>query len=251
LINQTPDDVAERRADWNRGEEHGKHTATSLLGIRVRQERRGDRAVRGLADPDCRARRPPVETAPDYQPGPAIEAVPSFPAGEVPRSEPAVEMVQPSPVAEAQRVDDLKARIEETRRRIRQELEQPFVTTAEPAQSGADWTVSPAVPAVTEPAGRPSAQPLVHEPVLEVDDRELDVVMGTEPQQPLDYDSMKARIEMTRSRLKAKAFDAMMTGESALLGRDVEGTIRRQKALGNVDSEVEETIESSLREQED
>ena len=39
-----------------------------------------------------------------------------------------------------------------------------------------------------------------------------------------DYDAMRARIELTRSRLKAKAFDAMMAGESALLGRDPETT---------------------------
>ena len=31
---------------------------------------------------------------------------------------------------------------------------------------------------------------------------------------------MRRRIEETRARLKAKAFDAMMSGESALLSRD-------------------------------
>jgi len=36
----------------------------------------------------------------------------------------------------------------------------------------------------------------------------------------VDYNAMRARIEQTRGRLKAKAFDAMMTGESALLGRE-------------------------------
>ena len=42
-------------------------------------------------------------------------------------------------------VDDLKARIEETRRRIRRELEQPFISDAVEAPV-ADWTISPAVP---------------------------------------------------------------------------------------------------------
>jgi hypothetical protein len=69
--------------------------------------------------------------------------------------------------------------------------------------------------------------------------------------EPVDYDSMKDRIERTRSRLKAKAFDAMMTGESALLGRDLGDTSTTQQTVPDVDSEVDETIETSLREEEE
>ena len=54
-----------------------------------------------------------------------------------------------------------------------------------------------------------------------ISESEAEAELGLE--EPVDYDSMKNRIESTRSRLKAKAFDAMMTGESALLGRDLEG----------------------------
>jgi hypothetical protein len=61
---------------------------------------------------------------------------------------------------------------------------------------------------------------------------------------------MKSRIEVTRSRLKAKAFDAMMSGESALLGRDPENA-ERKRIVPAVDTEVNETIESTLREEED
>ena len=77
-------------------------------------------------------------------------------------------------------------------------------------------------------------------------------VESDEPQaeeEPVDYDSMRSRIEVTRSRLKAKAFDAMMTGEAALLGRDTEDAEHRRKVTPAVDSEVNETIESSLREE--
>jgi hypothetical protein len=134
------------------------------------------------------------------------------------------------------RVDDLKARIE---------------TSEETQQPEPDWTVLPVVPAVSAPA---EAAPVLDEPAvlsLETEDREVEVVFPEEPQVPIDYDSMKSRIERTRSRLKAKAFDAMMTGESALLGRDAEASDRKRKKLPNVDTEVDETIETSLREEED
>jgi hypothetical protein len=62
-----------------------------------------------------------------------------------------------------------------------------------------------------------------------------------------DYDAMRARIELTRSRLKAKAFDAMMAGESALLGRDPE-TSPAPARSATFDSEIEQTVDSTLRE---
>ena len=68
--------------------------------------------------------------------------------------------------------------------------------------------------------------------------------------EPVDYDAMRSRIELTRSRLKAKAFDAMMSGESALLGRDPQGA-KRPNIVPAVDSEVNDTIENSLKELED
>jgi len=159
-------------------------------------------------------------------------------------------VAEPAPEAEAAPVDDLKARIEETRRRIRQELEQPFVSTSQPGPVDDDWTIAPAMPMVDQEAT--VAEPAlaeVAESLAPVAEGGIDVEMGSE--EPVDYDSMKSRIEMTRSRLKAKAFDAMMTGESALLGRDTEDAGKRPKIVPAVDSEVNESIESSLREQED
>jgi hypothetical protein len=60
---------------------------------------------------------------------------------------------------------------------------------------------------------------------------------------------MKARIELTRSRLKAKAFDAMMAGESALLGRDEEEIATAAKRTVTFDSEIEQTVDNTLREE--
>ena len=63
-----------------------------------------------------------------------------------------------------------------------------------------------------------------------------------------DYDAMRARIELTRSRLKAKAFDAMMSGETALLGRDSEESAAAAKRAAAFDSEIDQTVDSTLRE---
>ncbi|MBN1630696.1 MAG: hypothetical protein JW990_13095, partial [Thermoleophilia bacterium] len=184
----------------------------------------------------------PVVEAPEAE---VMEAeVAEAPAMEAP-------VVEAPPVETAARpaVDDLKARIEETRRRIRQELEQPFIAGAEtPAALADDWTVAPAVPVEEVAAGPEPELAELSEPGLSMEG--LDAVEGTF-EEPVDYESMKSRIESVRSRLKAKAFDAMMSGESALLGRDSEDAGHRRSVLPDVDSEVDETIESSLREEED
>jgi hypothetical protein len=159
-------------------------------------------------------------------------------------------LAQRMPVAETAQIDDLKARIEETRRRIRRELEQPFVPAEEPVAAGADWTTSPAVPVIGEAVLSEGMPPEVAEAFIP--DLELDAGVASAVAEPVDYDSMRSRIEVTRSRLKAKAFDAMMMGESALLGRDLEDTGRKKRrAVTSVDSEVDETIETNLREEED
>ncbi len=154
----------------------------------------------------------------------------------------------PEAVVEIPPVDDLKARIEETRRRIRQELEQPFMSADEAEAPDDDWTTAPAVPVIGEAAVK---EPAVAESVESlVDSMSFDADAEMAPEEPVDYDSMKVRIEGVRSRLKAKAFDAMMSGESSLLGRDEENAGHRRQVLPDVDSEVSETIESSLREEE-
>jgi hypothetical protein len=226
------------------------------------------------------------------------------------------------------RVDDLRSRIEETRRRIRHELEQPFdlsapvkplerdwatipvmpVFTPTPASESVESTPVPVQPLVMEPtieepavveavpmevveidappvetvateavAAEPpvasplAAEPLVAEPIVMeplesappvMDPAEVAPVaavsvastpVAAEPSapEPIDYDSMKSRIENTRSRLKAKAFDAMMAGEAALLGRDEQGAARASTKVEEVDSDLDQTIETSLSQEEE
>jgi hypothetical protein len=187
------------------------------------------------------AETPPAEISwvetPVFEP-PVVEPVVA--AGEA--------IVEMEEVAEITPVDDLKIRIEETRRRIRRELEQPFISRDE-IEEVADWTTSPVIPVVEETV---VSEPAVAESLESVPDT---VVFEDEAEavaeEGVDYESMRSRIEMTRSRLKAKAFDAMMMGEAALLGRDSEDAEPKQPVAPAVDSEIDQTVETSLREQED
>ena len=135
---------------------------------------------------------------------------------------------------------------------------------AEPAAAEPPVAVQPvAVQPVAEPV---PVEPVAAEQVIVEADRAETVAESVEVtaetaedeaeaelglDQPVDYDSMKDRIETTRSRLKAKAFDAMMTGESALLGRDLGGTDRGLPKVPGVDRDIDQTIETSLREEEE
>ena len=67
-----------------------------------------------------------------------------------------------------------------------------------------------------------------------------------------DQEGMRRRIEETRNRLKAKAFDAMMSGEASMLSRDSGSGPRASAAspLAPLDSEVAESIEKTLTEEE-
>ena len=61
---------------------------------------------------------------------------------------------------------------------------------------------------------------------------------------------MRRRIEETRARLKAKAFDAMMSGEAALLSRDSgEKAVPRDVDV-KVDDELEGKLDESLSQEE-
>lgn len=154
--------------------------------------------------------------------------------------------------------DDLKARIEETRRRIRHELDEPFLgegdTTSardlqpEPAtEPTAPPRIEPEVVAAEETGETPEQAPA---PVAEVKEP---VAAQPQPEMELgvDYNAMRARIEGTRGRLKAKAFDAMMSGESALLGRESPEKAAERPAPAVLDHDLDQTIETSLREEQD
>jgi hypothetical protein len=216
----------------------------------------------------------------------------------------------PSPVV----LSDLRTRIEETRRRIQRELDQPFAldtevpveehaptfTEHEPdeteaevatpveyggyAESTADEAEevgesaaeveapavggrsAPAVPDEEEfapavPDEQEFAAAVPDEEGGEIgpgDDAEAESTIGepsmtvTDAESQFDHDAMRRRIEETRNRLKAKAFDAMMKGESALLARGSDSpasTMPPQVDTGALDSEVAETIDTTLIEE--
>ena len=66
----------------------------------------------------------------------------------------------------------------------------------------------------------------------------------------IDQVEMRSRIEAARARLKAKAFDAMMSGEAALLSRDSgEKPVPKGDDL-KLDGELESTIDESLSQEE-
>jgi len=206
------------------------------------------------------------------------------------------------PVVEIPVVQDLRARIEATRRRIREELERPFVTDFEMRRVPPSGPVSEAeaaapqaargVEAVVAPqAARGveavASQPAAGQPVLETKDKAEETrfkeeiadteatvsatgsappsavaptpagsALGQAPSasveaQPQNFEAVKMRIELARNRLKAKAFDAMMAGESALLARDDSGARPQPVKLESVDREIDQTIETTLREHED
>lgn len=163
-------------------------------------------------------------------PEPVAAAIPE--AAVEPVAEPVVQRTAgTAPPAEEPSGDDLKSRIEETRRRIREELEKPFAAVDEPAAPEPAQPVAAAAPsnggAPAQPAP-PAEAPAAGES---------------------DFDAMRARIELTRSRLKAKAFDAMMAGESALLGRDEQTPGDASKPAVSIDSEIEQTVDNTLREE--
>ena len=56
-IDKPTDDVAERRADGNGGEEYCEHTAPPFTGEIIGQESGGDAAVRGFTNAHRRSRR--------------------------------------------------------------------------------------------------------------------------------------------------------------------------------------------------
>ena len=131
---------------------------------------------------------------------------------------------------------DLRARIEDTRERIRRELELSFA-----AQGQQEVDSEP------EPDPEPEAE---GEPVSAPAPSGTDAVPRA-ADGSFDQEAMRRRIEETRNRLKAKAFDAMMSGEASMLSRD-SGSGPRASAASPVplDSEVAESIEKTLTEEE-
>jgi hypothetical protein len=200
------------------------------------------------------AAEPAIETAPhvpEAEEAPFFEPAPAPPAPE--ESKPEFRTAPAVAADEAALGEDLKSRIEETRRRIREELEKPFAVVDDGSPA-----IEPARSAPPAPAPAYASTPT---PVIGGAMRVTPApASGGTPAVPgtpaeavtsengADYDAMRARIELTRSRLKAKAFDAMMAGESALLGRDSDDSATAATRAAAFDSEIEQTVDTTLRE---
>jgi hypothetical protein len=164
------------------------------------------------------------EIAYDEREAPAVEQPPAeMPIAEEPVSEePAAEPV----VAEEAAVE--------------------VVAEAQTPEPVADETVDEVIEApvadeavADEPVGE---EPVVEEPAVDEP--------AAREGGPIDQAEMRRRIEETRARLKAKAFDAMMSGESALLSRDSGAKPVPTGDDVKLDGELESTIDESLSQEE-
>jgi hypothetical protein len=136
--------------------------------------------------------------------------------------------------------------------------EVPVTTEVSVAAEPLEVSVEPVVaeaPVATEPVETPvapvEAEPVVAEAPVAAEPLRADESAPEEPadEVPLgniDQAEMRRRIEETRARLKAKAFDAMMNGEAALLARDSGEKPVPRGADVPVDHDVAETLDESL-----
>lgn len=115
-------------------------------------------------------------------------------------------------------------------------------------------TVTPAETAATEEGeltalGTPvEGEPTIGEETPVRTDAEA-AAGGPVPSQ-IDRDEMRRRIDETRARLKAKAFDAMISGET-FIEPETEEAVREKKSgsEARIDKDLEEQIDRSLKEE--
>jgi hypothetical protein len=183
-----------------------------------------------------RETEPLLEAVLEPEPMPEPEATPEAETVAEPETASATSSEVPSALASGPALDraELRARIEDTRERIRRELEQSFAARAAdqtPPESSPDsaQTVDGQVHGTAGPGDAPPE--------------------GRASDGSFDQEAMRRRIDETRNRLKAKAFDAMMSGEAALLSRAP--SAQRPSVLPEVplDKEVAESIEKTLTEE--
>jgi nicotinate-nucleotide--dimethylbenzimidazole phosphoribosyltransferase len=134
---------------------------------------------------------------------------------------------------------------------------------AGPAVAPVEEPVAEAPAAVEEPVAEaePEAAPVAEaEPEAEAESApeaaaevEAAEPAETEPAREgtIDQAEMRRRIEETRARLKAKAFDAMMSGEAALLSREGTDTEVPRGNDVEVDKDVASTVEESFSPEDD
>jgi hypothetical protein len=197
----------------------------------------------GSAEPDVVVEAPAEEPrawelAYDKEESPAVEQpqteapVAEEPAAETPVSEEPI--AEEAPVSEA--AEGLVADITSS----------PVAAVAEEAPAEAVAQVEEIEVAAVEEV--PAEELVVEEPVVE------EPVAEEEPSAreggTINQAEMRRRIEETRARLKAKAFDAMMSGESALLSRDSGEKPLPKGDDVKLDGELESTLDESLSQEE-
>lgn len=122
------------------------------------------------------------------------------------------------------------------------EIEEPIAIETEPVEA----LEEPVLPTETVDASPPAEddRPAPSEEVLAAAP-DVTTPEGEDVEQ-VDQAEMRRRIEETRSRLKAKAFDAMMTGESALLRNDTGVNPIPKSDDATLEPEIDSTIDESF-----
>jgi transcription termination factor Rho len=139
---------------------------------------------------------------------------------------------------------------------------EPFLGPVTPPQIAQDTPAEPEPMTDEAPAQRPHAWDIAYdeEPVLAEEPIVAEEpIIAEEPAAAaaparegggIDQAEMRRRIEETRARLKAKAFDAMMSGEAALLSRDSgEKPVPGADDVA-LDAETDSAIDESLSQEE-
>ncbi len=180
----------------------------------------------------------PVAEEPVVEEAVVEEPVAEEPAAEEPVAE---EEAAEEPVAEEPAVESEVAEEPVAEEPVAEEpvAEEPVVEEA-PAEERSGLVADIGVPVADVPVAE--AEPVADEPATKAPTaRESGSV---------DQAEMRRRIEETRARLKAKAFDAMMSGEAALLSRDSgEKPVPTGEDV-TLDAEIDSTIDESLSQEE-
>ncbi len=168
-------------------------------------------------------------------------------------AEPVAEELEAEPVAEELEAEPVAEELEAEP--VAEELEAAAEVAVE--EAAAEEAVGEEPSGVEEEAGEETngfaalkipvaGEPRVEETEPAVDPGESDT--GPAPTQ-LDRDEMRRRIEETRARLKAKAFDSMVDGETMIAkGEDIKPAEGEPPDPG-IDSETEDRIDQMLEEE--
>lgn len=210
---------------------------------------------------DLRARieetRAGVETdiAQPFAPVVAEEAAVEEPAAEEPRAWELAYDEEESPAVEQPQTE---APVSEEPAAETPVSEEPIAADAPVSEAAvglvADITSSP-VAAATEEAPAEAVAEVEEIAVAAVEEAPAEELVAEEEPSAreggtINQAEMRRRIEETRARLKAKAFDAMMSGESALLSRDSGEKPLPKGDDVKLDGELGSTIDESLSQEE-